>query len=358
MSTTSWTPRRRVEAILHGEMPDKVPLTMYECMVPQCTAERQLRNRGMCIVYRTSVFATHSPNVERTTESFQVDGVQHVRVHTETPVGTLTEVNRPAGFTSWHLERAFKRPEDYAKLRFLVQDQRFEPRYEEYQRKEAELGEDFILRTGIAATPLHQIMIQWMGVETFAVEWAERRDEILSLYHLMARRQREIHQLVARSPASHANYGGNEVPEVMGVERFEQYCLPLYEEAAFELHPRGVLLGSHFDGNNRAWAHLVATSSLDYVEAFTPPPDCDLSVRDALDFWPDKFLWLNFPSSVHLDSLAGIQAATRELIAEAAPGDRIIIGITEDIPAERWQQNMLAIARTIDDFGTLPIQTQ
>jgi hypothetical protein len=127
----------------------------------------------------------------------------------------------------------------------------------------------------------------------------------------------------------------------------------LYEAAAAELHPRGVRLGSHLDGNNRAWAHLVAASSLDYIEAFTPPPDCDLPVREALDRWPGKFLWLNFPSSVHLATADRIEAVTRDLIEEAAPGDRFIIGITEDIPAHRWQGNMQAIARAIGTHGQL-----
>jgi hypothetical protein len=348
------TPRRRVEAVLHGDLPDKVPLTVYECMIPPCTVERQLRNAGLCIVYRTSVFATHTPNVSRTSEQFDIGGVPHVRTCTRTPAGTLTQLDRPAGFTSWHIERQFKRPEDYAALRFLVQDQRFEPSYEEYRRLEAQLGEDFILRAGIGLTPLHQIMIEWMGVETFAVEWAERRDEVLALYELMAARHREIYRLVARSPASHANYGGNEVPEVMGLERFQRYCVPLYALAAAELHQHGVQLGSHLDGNNRAWAHLVAASSLDYVEAFTPPPDCDLPVREALDLWPDKFLWLNFPSSVHLAPVETIEAVTRQLIAAGTPGDRLIVGITEDMPPARWQGNLQAIARAIDAYGGLP----
>ncbi|MFH1566712.1 MAG: hypothetical protein ABIL09_01845, partial [Gemmatimonadota bacterium] len=276
------TPRKRVEAILRGDLPDRVPLTMYECMIPQCAAERQLRNEGCCIVYRTSVYATHTPNVVTRSEHFQVDGVAYVRTEHRTPAGTVSSLARPAGFTSWTVEHLFKGPEDYAVLRSMVQDQRYEETYDAYRRKEADLGEDFILRAAIGGTPLHTIMIAWMGVETFAVEWAERRDEVLGLCELMTARQREVYRLVARSPASHANYGGNEVPEVMGVERFARYCVPLYDAAAAELHEHGVLLGSHLDGNNRAWAHLVAASGLDYVEAFTPPPDCDLSVREAL----------------------------------------------------------------------------
>ena len=349
------TPRKRVEAILRGDLPDRVPLTMYECMIPQCTVERRLRDDGMCIVYRTSVYRTHTPHVRRRSEPFERDGVAYVRTITETPVGHLTEVSRPAGFTSWHVEKLFKRPEDYRVLRFLVEDQRFEEDYDAYRRQEAELGEDFILRAGLGLTPLHQIMISWMGVEVFAEEWAERRDEVLRLYETMAARQRDVYRLVARSPASHANYGGNEVPEVMGRERFARYCLPLYHEAAEELHRHHVLLGSHLDGNGRAWADLVAASPLDYVEAFTPPPDCDLSVREALDLWPGKFLWINFPSSVHLRSPDEVEAITGDLISQAAPGNRFIIGITEDIPADRWQASMLAISRGIERWGRLPL---
>jgi len=352
------TPRKRVEAILRGDMPDRVPLTMYECMIPQCTAERRLRNDGLCVVYRTSVFKTHTPSVRRTSEHFEIDGVPHVRTIHETPVGTLTQVSRPADFTSWRVEMLFKRPEDYKVLKFVVQDQRFEEDYGTYLKKGEELGEDFILRAAVGATPLHQIMIGWMGVETFAVEWTEGRDEILDLYDAMVEKQREVYPIVARSPASHANYGGNEVPEVMGLERFEEYCVPLYDEAAAELHRHGVLLGSHLDGNNRAWAHAVAASDLDYVEAFTPPPDCDLSVREALDLWPGKFLWINFPSSIHLEPISRIEEVTRELIQQAAPGDRFIIGITEDIPQDRWQGNMLAISRAIDQCGKLPVEVE
>ncbi len=34
---------------------------------------------------------------------------------------------------------------------------------------------------------------------------------------------------------------------------------------------------------------------------------------------------------------------------EASPGNRLLIGITEDIPEDRWQANMLAISRVIDE---------
>jgi len=342
------TPRQRVETVLRGGAPDKTPLTMYENKIPQCEAERRLRNGGLCIVQRRGVVATHTPNVTTESHHYAEDGKPRVRRVWHTPHGDLSTLDQPAGFTTWHLERMFKGPGDYRRLRFLVDDQVHGPAYEAFATAQAAFGDDAIFRAGIAATPLHQIMIGWMGAETFAVEWAERRDEILSLYDAMAAKNRDIYHIVARSPASHANYGGNEVPEVMGRERFERYVVPLYDEAAAILHEHGKLIGTHLDGNNRLWADLVAASDLDYVEAFTPAPDTDMTLADALAAWPGKVLWINFPSSLHLASIETIEEATREMIRAAAPGDRLIIGITEDIPRDRWQANMLAIARVID----------
>jgi hypothetical protein len=135
----------------------------------------------------------------------------------------------------------------------------------------------------------------------------------------------------------------------MGRERFEKFVIPLYDEAAEVFHKHGKLVGAHLDGNNRVWADLVAGSGLDYVEAFTPAPDCDMTVTDALEAWPDKVLWINFPSSIHLSSHEEIAQTTRCLVEDAKPGNRFIIGITEDIPEHRWQQNLVTIMDAIEE---------
>ena len=73
------TPRQRVETVLRREVPDKTPLTMYECMIPQCEAERRLRNGGLCIVQRRGVVATHTPNVTTDSHHYAEDGKPRVR---------------------------------------------------------------------------------------------------------------------------------------------------------------------------------------------------------------------------------------------------------------------------------------
>ncbi len=231
----------------------------------------------------------------------------------------------------------------------MVKDQVFEPSYEDFLAAEKMMGEDVILRAGIGGTPLHSVMIGWMGVETFAVEWAERRDEIEKLCEALTENLRKIFPIVAKSPALHANFGGNETGNVMGRERFAKYVIPLYNEAGEIFRKHGKFLGAHLDGNNRIWADLVAGSALDYVEAFTPSPDTDMTLSEAFEIWKGKLLWINFPSSMHLASIQKIKETTRQIIRDSLPDGRLIIGITEDIPEDRWQENLLAISEVINE---------
>ncbi|MFO8006632.1 MAG: uroporphyrinogen decarboxylase family protein [Candidatus Brocadiia bacterium] len=346
-------PRERVLAVLRGERPDRVPLTVYECMIPQCAVERRLRNDGLCIVNRHHrAYRVETPNCTRQTLRYTEGGRNRTRTTISTPVGDVSTVVEPAGnrepfYTEWTIEHYFKGPEDYAPLRFLAEDESYSPAYEDAERARRWMGDDILLRGTLGANPLHRIM-QWMGLERFAVEWHERRDEVLRLESVMRRGKRKLYQIVADSPLTHANYGGNEVPEVMGLERYEQFVLPLLQESAEVLHAGGKLVGSHLDGNNSAWAHLVAQSGLHYVEAFTPAPDTDMTLEQALDAWPDKVLWINFPSSLHLAPVERIEQVTRRFVELGRQTNRVIIGITEDIPPDRWQQNLLAISRVIN----------
>ena len=100
----------------------------------------------------------------------------------------------------------------------------------------------------------------------------------------------------------------------------------------------------------------VAESGTDIIEAFTPPPDCDVTVREARDAWPEKILWVNFPSSVHLESPEQIRQTTLRILSETAPGDRFLMGVTEDIPEGVRRSSLSVILQTISEHGTLPIQ--
>jgi hypothetical protein len=135
------TPRQRGEISLRGGHSDRVPFTIYENKIPQCVAEREMRNRGMCIVNRNvNVFRTRLPNVKITQHVYWEGDKEFTRTFYETPVGTVTTLDEAAGFTAWHHEKMFKSPEDYRPILFILQDERYEPNYEAFAKAEREFG--------------------------------------------------------------------------------------------------------------------------------------------------------------------------------------------------------------------------
>ena len=77
-------------------------------------------------------------------------------------------------------------------------------------------------------------------------------------------------------------------------------------------------------------------------------PDTDMTIAEARQAWPDKVLWLNFPSSAHLHSDREVEKMTIELLNQAGNIDGLIMGITENIPPDRWQNSCRAIMNGLD----------
>lgn len=326
-----------------------MPFTIYSGKIPQCTAEREMRNRGLCIVNRVNVFSTRMPNVKVSSRTVSDNGHTIIRTFYETPHGTLSTAVEPAGFTSWRHELLFKSPDDYKAILFMIKDEVYEPCYDRVKRAQDDFGEDAIFRAGFGLEPLQALISgNIMKMETFCMEWMDNRDEILRLYDAIVENRRKVYPIVALGPLLHANYGGNVVPEITGVETFEKYYVPHYNEAAEIMHKHGKLIGCHFDANCRLLSKSIAGTALDYIEAFTPAPDTDMTLAEARRVWPDKVIWMNFPSSVHLRPDAEVAQTAHDLIAQAGKPDGLLMGITEDIPEERWRDSCRAIMDGLD----------
>jgi hypothetical protein len=59
---------------------------------------------------------------------------------------------------------------------------------------------------------------------------------------------------------------------------------------------------------------------------------------------------------VHLEEASVIEETMKQILKEAAPGDRFIIGITENVPDNRWRESFYTILKTVNEFGRLPIR--
>jgi hypothetical protein len=351
----------KIEAVFAGERVDTVPFALKGWRIPQCEAERVLRNEGLCIIDSRPGYSSTSPNTKTEIRHFTRDNVSYQKRTVWTPVGELTSLTRQGAVeqterTTWRVEMPFKTPQDYDVVEYMIRDRRYTPAYDAFLKARRQMGGEAFFKTTAPGAPIHTIMYEIMGLETFSIEWAERRDRVLALNDAIAENQRDIYTIIAKSPATVVQCGGNYAPEVLGKERLIDLVLPHWEEITEVLHGGGKLVGSHLDANNRLWAKEIGDSKLDWIEAFTPSPDTDMTMADARQMWPEKVLFINFPSSLHLENTDAIETATKRILREAAPGERLIIGITENVPENRWRESFHTILKTVRTFGKLPIQ--
>jgi len=348
---TKITPYRRVISALKGHFTDKVPFTVYDFMVPRCAAERELRNRGLCLVrLMCSYKIIYSDVTVKSVHYTDECGKNMIRTIYSTPYGDLTTLHSVSSYTNdWLVEYMFKSPDDYRKLHFLISNTIVVPDYDTALQTVLRLGEDYIVRDQIGLEPLQALISSmYMDSQEFCLQWMDNRDEILKLYDAITNLNRKIYKVVADGPLEISNYGGNVVPQIIGVDTFKKYYIPHYNEAAEILHKKEKLIGCHFDADNTIIMDEISSTDLDYIEAYDPgisPP-----ISEARKKWPGKVLWINWPSSWHLEPLDMVRSRTGKLIEDTYPGNGFIIGITEDVPEERMLQNYAAIMDGIEEY--------
>ena len=347
--------KERIEAVLMGRSPDRMPFTIYPMMLPRSEAERKLRNKGLGLSVRTDVIKWVYPNCEIVSRKFNKDGIEHTSTVWITPVGEVRYVTRDEGgygTGSWIIERPVKSKNDYKVVEYITNDAIPVPFYDAYKMYKEQVGNDGYVIGQLGYSPLMEMIVNLIGTDRYAYELYDNADDFWALYECLCKKMRRAYPVVANSPAELVLYCGNIHPDVVGLERLESYILPCIHELADALHEKGKLVGVHFDANTQLFKKAIANSSIDVIEAFTPPPDCDMPLWEALKCWQGKKIWLNFPSSVHIEDTSKIQEVTVELLKESSVGNDVIFGVTEDIPSDCWPRSLNAICDAINQYDT------
>ena len=271
---------------------------------------------GLSLCVRAGVAKCTTPNVELRVEEIAPGCVKATHI---TPVGEVHKISKQGAGGSWSpVEHYIKKKDDFRVAEFIARDRRYEPDYEGFLAAKARVGDDGIVLAGCAASPLLDIQLDWLGQEEFCYQLADNPDCVESLNDAFWKSQQPLLEIVAKSPATYVNYCGNVVVAMIGLDNINKFVLPCYKTFADILHAAGKKIGTHADANNGMLLDVYRKAGMDYLEAFTPPPDCDVSVEQARRELPGTVLSVNFPSSQHLCDSARIAEITRDLLGRPA----------------------------------------
>lgn len=341
--------RERVLARLRGERSDKTPFSIYEWKIPWGHDKRMLCERGLTMLRRFSGWKAVHPACDWKMITYVEHGKRYEREIISTPKGEITALFLPDQTYGVRKQTEYwvKVEADYERMIAYADDAAFVPAFDEIHQAKEDMGDDGLVFVFGGYSPLQEIMLHITGIEQFCYDIVERPEAVFALYDALFRRDRRLFPILAKAPVELVQYDANHVAKVLGRERFVRWVLPCLDECADVLHEAGKLQSVHVDGDNAIWAQDLAASKVDIIEAFTPAPDTDMSLAQAREVFACKTIWANFPSSMHLASADAIRDTTQKMLDEAAPGQRFLLGVTEDVPASRWRVSLNAILDVI-----------
>jgi uroporphyrinogen-III decarboxylase len=303
---------------------------------------------------RLPVHTAEYRNVDILTREYWEKGHKHIRRTLRTPIGEIYQTLVPdiSEYQSshWIKEHFIKQPDDFRVMEYALRDPQYHPNFEVLMKTIRRIGDDGLVCVRLAKSPIQEMLYQMMGYEGFAVSYYESRDLFDSLHHTMTVRYDELYDLAAESPVEIILLGDNITADVIGTERFRKYLMPEYKKLKKRLSESEKKLAVHMDGRLASLAQSIWEAEFDIIEAITPPPVGDVSIQNARSMWGEKSLWINFTSSIFIETPAAVEEHTRSLIEQAGSKSGFAIGITEDAPIDALERSMKIISQVAADY--------
>lgn len=371
------TNRERLHAIMDGRPPDQIPWIprmqiWHTARTKTDTLPERFRGMGLREVERAlglgtparegRVFREILEGVEVVLRQVDGDLVQEFR----TPVGTVASRVRHSeeldrlGIQGMEVEHVIKGPEDYRVVEYMLERIRYEPCYDEYLSYEAEVGEDGVPLVAAGDCPFHHFLQKLAGYQMGYYHLYDYPGQVNHLLGLMRERDREVWDIVAKSPARLILHGLHFDSAMTPPPMFQKYITPYYLEFSDLLHRHGKTLCMHADADSQLILQNIRVSGFDMAETFTTDPMVNCTLEEARAEWGDEvIIWGGVPSVILEPTVSEeeFEAYMRRVFRVVAPGDAFILGVADNVMPTAMVERIERITKMVEAWGRYPMKT-
>lgn len=351
------TNRQRIQAVLTGGELDRIPFLQYtNISAPDEEIWKEIGKENMGVLKWIKAFSFFSPNCCSELEEITVDGNRGIKTVLHTPAGSLNQIKHfdPVLNSPATKEHYIKEKKDYEIFLAYQKDIEVRKNLEPIQEIIAEFGDNGVPHAAVGRTAFQKLWVEWVSIEKLClhmIDWPDLLGEIIDVMNSIQLRIFDIAaEAVKELDLPYVVIPDNITAPIIGDRYFRQYCVPVYQELVSRLEG-SVPAVVHMDGDLKPIKEAITESGIGAIDSFSPPPDNDTSAAEALGFWPDMRLMINFPSSVHLTSPENIYRAAMEILEQGGHSGRLWIQISENVPPGVWKKSYPEIIRAINDFG-------
>ena len=365
------TRRERLMATLRGEIPDRVPINLYELNDNGCApwnmTEPSYKRLMEVILSKTEWMPFWYPAVTR--EEYKPPTAQQVeegdfhvtRTTIPTPLGDLTTTTKftPSVQTSWTTEHLLKSKDDVRKYLSLPHKV-LSVDASSHKLLEAYVGDRGVTLCDTADPVCILASLFEMGDFTvFAMEEPELAREVCDL---------EFGKIMAVLAAS-LEQGAGPIYRVYGPEYatppylppsvFRELVHPYLKEMAALMHKHGVYCRVHCHGNIRHVLDMMVDAGADAIDPAEEPPSGDITMREIKEKYPRLTIFGNMQLK-YLEQESETQIADRVkyMMDQAKAGGHYVLLPTAapiNIPLSPvTERNYIRMIETALDYGRYP----
>ena len=249
------------------------------------------------------------------------------------------------------ISRPIKEEADYRTYEYIIEQGEYIPRYDQFFRQEAQLGENGYLVPIIERIPFQHLLIDAIGeIELFYALY----DHLQSVERLLKVLDNKVTEKLNQFSKFHAPYiefTDNLDGFMTNPKLFKKYVLPAYQHYSEILHGQGKKIGSHTDGDLKALVNLLPESGLDVAESFTPAPITGCTFEETWKAWSKgPLIWGGLPSFYLEEEVSETEFLTHvEHLLQIIGQRPIILGIGDAVMSNNLIERVRQVAKMVED---------
>jgi len=207
----------------------------------------------------------------------------------------------------------------------------------------------------VAASPLHSVLHNLMPQETFFLAFHDAPDALLRLAKRMQPCFEKILQALMLCEAEVVFWGSNYDHNLTWPGFFQAHIVPWLKQVSERCHSAGKLLLTHADGENQKLLPLFPECGLDVAESVCPAPMTRCSLKELrAGMGSGTTVWGGLPAIAFLASSMddlSFETYLQKVFAELGSGERLVLGVSDNVPPDADFARMERVKRLIQDFG-------
>jgi hypothetical protein len=349
----------RHQAIIHGELPDKVGVMAATGLRTgsQGGMFRRLAARGLCLRHIVpphrpffSFPGSVNPFLEEVVYSqkfYHHRGHWQIEHTLKTPVGTVNSIasrNLEIDVSSDSpLTHFIKDPADWDVINYVFQEMTaaLEPNYEAMERDQDELGASGYTIAFIDKTPFQRAWIELASLERTVFDCVDRPDGFLEYLEIQETYHRKVAEIAAGCPSDLVLINDN-ITNTISPRYYREFCTPYYQIYTDALRGTDKILAVHHDGLLSQLRVEIASAPFQVVDSFTVPPSGDLDLAEVKAFWPGKIPFVNLPPHLAWSSPEELRLEYAGIVDAWGDTGMVIVHV-EDFPLPQVEIHLNAV---------------